>query len=363
MNKISISRTQVETFLADSARRQGLRFLGVSPLDVAADAKRYEEWLAEGRQAGMAYLERNVELRKNPKDLMRGAKSAFMFGLPYDAGDRWRRGEGFETPKIAMYARLKDYHHHLKSVLGEIAKDFVLSQEDISYRVTVDSAPVLERALGAGAAQGFIGKNTCYIHPRFGSFLLLGEIITSWVDDSIQPVSSKKIDTTRTPDGGCGTCKRCQVHCPTGALDDDYRIDARKCLSWWTIENRGAIPYSFWPWIGQYLFGCDICQLVCPWNRGKEPDPSTERLTLIKGDIDPFVIATMDQKTYEKIFAATPVTRAKREGLIRNALIALYVRNDPRIEIAMNKNLGVDHPAIAETISMILLKLNKTENP
>src|SRR5690606_6307703 len=131
-------------------------------------------------------------------------------------------------------------------------------------RVMVDTAPVLERALAAKTARGFIGKNTCYIHPLLGSFLMLGVVLT---DIPLPSDERVPVDPARhLPSGGCGACRECQVHCPTGALDADYRIDAKKCLAYWTIEHRGVIPERFWPWIGTYYFGCDICQITCPYN-------------------------------------------------------------------------------------------------
>ncbi|MCX6126729.1 MAG: tRNA epoxyqueuosine(34) reductase QueG [Proteobacteria bacterium] len=346
------------------ATDSGLNFLGVTGLNVKRDFHWYETWLSEGRHAEMRYLENHLELRADPKKLLPGAKYALVFGLPYFSGDRWQRGVGYAHPRFAMYARLKDYHKILKRELGELMNKLKargLVEKEELFRVTCDSAPLLERALTAGAGKGFIGKNTCYIHPKLGSFLLLGEILTTWSPPAFSDLPGEPPTPllARTSGGGCGTCKRCQVHCPTGALDQDYRIDARKCLSWWTIENRGPIPEVYWKWIGQYIFGCDICQLVCPWNRGAEMSNKTSELTKLSVNIDPYFVATMDAEAYEQMFAGTPATRAKREGLVRNALIALFVRSDPRIFAAIDLLKQEPNDAIRVTIATINSKLIK----
>ena len=143
------------------------------------------------------------------------------------------------------------------------------ASRNFNSKIAVDSVPIFERAIAAKTEFGFIGKNTCYIHPKKGSFFLLGEII---LDEVIKQDSKLAVETTKRTDlGGCGSCKRCQVHCPTGALDKEYELDANLCLSYWSIESRGIIPEKFWPWFSKFYFGCDICQLVCPYNRGDVP--------------------------------------------------------------------------------------------
>lgn len=349
------------------AEKHGLLFFGVAHLNVEQDFRWYEEWIEEGRHAGMEYLARNLPVRANPALLLEGAKTAWVFGLPYYLGDKWQRGDTTAAPRIAMYARIKDYHKVLKTTLEELFSELVTSasltdEQSPTYRITVDSVPLLERALAANTGAGFIGKNTCVIHPKRGSFFLLGEVLTTWDLGDI-----KKSTTTptlrhreRTSEGGCGSCKRCQVHCPTGALDRDYQIDARKCLSWWTIENRGLIPKEFWPWIGRYMFGCDICQLVCPWNRGIENSPIAKTHLRIDSKLDLLSVATMDQALYERLFGGTPATRAKREGLMRNALIAMHVQGDQRLSTAFNRLTSEPSEIIQGTIQAIREELSES---
>jgi epoxyqueuosine reductase len=318
--------------LRDAASNEGMHFFGVASLDVRDDYQRYADWLSESRHGSMTWMSNHLEIRSNPSLLLPGAKSALIFGFSYSLGDHWLRGETSARPKIAQYARMADYHKFIRAKLARIQKVLTtLSGIDHQWRITVDSAPLLERALAANTGGGFIGKNTCIIHPTKGSFFLLGEILTTW-DIAVHPGAlNPSRHRERDKAGGCGTCKRCQVHCPTGALDEDYRIDARKCLSYWTIEHRGEIPIEYWPWIGRYVFGCDICQLVCPYNRGIAPSEEARRLERLKEAPDLMAMITMDQAFYEKVFGGTPLTRAKRSGLRRNALIAATVKGDARI--------------------------------
>jgi epoxyqueuosine reductase len=360
---MSIDKKEFESALEKISSSHGIIFFGVSSLDISSDFKRYQKWLLEGRNAGMEYLEKNLEIRENPQLLLPNAQSALVFGLNYNLGDRWQRGAYLKTPRFAMYSRLSDYHKTLKAKLSLIQSDLQalfseLKNED--FRQIVDSAPMLERAVASKTRSGFIGKNTCFIHPKQGSFFLLCELLTTYKFDFLEPTTSSSKASPRTSAGGCGTCKRCQVHCPTGALDSDYQIDARKCLSWWTIENRGPIPREYWSWIGSYVFGCDICQLVCPWNRNLEPLSANSHLIKLNSSIDMFDVATMDQTFYEKTFGGTPATRAKREGLIRNAIIAMHVKKDIRLLSAIKQLENETHLGIRKTIETIFIELDKS---
>lgn len=361
MRNSNFTDKSVLSMLSHVAEENGLLFLGVTSLDLKDDAARYQTWVDEGRHAGMAWMAKNIEARANPILLLEGAKSALIFGFDYYLGDRWSLGRLESKPKIAQYARLPDYHKFMKRKLGRITHHLQSTLgADHSFRITVDSAPVLERALSAKTGAIFIGKNTCAIHPKRGSFLLLGEIFTTWSDPSLLASAPTK-HSPRSAAGGCGTCRRCQVHCPTGALDEDYRIDARKCLSYWTIEHRGEIPTEFWKWIARYMFGCDICQLVCPYNRGLKPSAEASSLQTLE-HFNLFEIVTMDQAAYERMFGGTPMTRAKITGLRRNALIAATVRQDQKV-LEILEDLATDSDAvIRETAKTAKVFLEKAKN-
>jgi epoxyqueuosine reductase len=328
-------RELFETELA----KEGLSLLGIVSLIVDEDYQRYCHWVFESKHAEMRYLEKNLNLRKEPQSLLPGARNAIIFALPYFQGDVWPASET-EAPRAAQYARFEDYHKSMRQRAQKVSARAGLSEEE--FRVTVDSAPILERALAAKSQSGFIGKNTCFIHPEWGSFLLLGEILTT----------KDFVWDTPVKDAGCGTCTLCQVECPTGALNEDYQIDSRRCLSYWTIEHRGTIPEEFWPWLGKYYFGCDICQLVCPYNgeATKNKLPETIRP---RNFPSLFEIATMDQADYERHFGGTPTTRAKRGGLIRNALIAMRVTGDPLLTKAMEITRQETDPVLKATLDQI----------
>lgn len=327
------------------AQKQGLLHLGVVSLQTEQDYSRFARWLEEKKHAGMRYLENHRDLRKNPSLLLPNAKVAIVVALPYYGG------ETGEFPKVAQYARFRDYHRILKergrALFQRVLRDVKTTEE---FRVAVDSAPILEKALATKTELGFMGKNTLYIHPLYGSFLLLAEILTTLelpIDDKIF-VSPEK----RSEVGGCGSCKSCQVACPTGALQTDYSIDANRCLAYWTIEHRGLIPEEFWPWLSEYWFGCDVCQTVCPYNQ------RTENQTL-PSSIQPismpslYTVATMSQPEYERYFGGTAMTRAKRNGLRRNALIAMTVTGDPLLGTALGKASQDCGYPIAETLNQI----------
>ena len=324
------------------AEREDLHFFGVSDLDVRRDFERFEAWLNENRHGDMTWMTNHKTIRSDPKKLLETANAALIFGFPYYLGDRWRRAATHEPPRVAQYARLYDYHKFMRSKLTKVIQSIAaVAPQETMWRIAVDSAPLLERALANGVGTAFIGKNTCAIHPSKGSFFLLGEILTSWIPVETHIKTARVGHMPRSENGGCGTCKRCQVHCPTGALDQDYRIDAKKCLSYWTIEWRGEIPVEYWPWIGRYVFGCDICQLVCPYNRPIAPSSTAQTIVRIGNEVDLFAMTTMDQELYEKLFGGTPMTRAKRSGLRRNAIIAMAAQGDRRLECLLD-NLSAD---------------------
>ena len=330
---------ETKQYLKRECETRGLHFLGIVPLRVEKDYQRYLSWLEEGNGEGMPYLRKHLELRADPSQLLPGASSAIIVGKPYDLGDR---KEG-EVPRVAQYARLEDYHRSLLKNLTELAGCLPGKS-----RVIVDTAPVLERALAAQCSTGFIGKNTCFIHPTHGSFLLLGEILNDSPlekDERLGP----ELYPQKTTLGGCGPCRLCQDVCPTGALDKDYSIDSRKCIAYWTIEHRGEIPLEYWPFLKDYYFGCDLCQIVCPYNH-----PRVKRTAEVEKKYpDLFQVATMSQNEYESYFSKTPLTRAKRNGLRRNALIAMHVIEHPQMHEALQRAERDAEEPVGGTIRMI----------
>ncbi len=330
-NKAYLTNIQMEDLL----KEQGLILVGYTELVEEPRFTAFQDWLLEKRNAGMGFLEKNLHIRQFPAKLSEGALQAVIFALPYYQGDKLNSVKSTKY-RIAQYARLRDYHKEMRRRAEIVLSKLKDGDPDLVGRIAIDSAPILERALAERGGSGFIGKNTCYIDSKKGSFFLLGEIFVNRVlfqNAEVKPVASG----VRSQDGGCGTCRRCQVHCPTGALDQDFKLDANKCIAYWTIEHRGVIPVAFWPWVGKYIFGCDICQLACPYNRSANLSSEAPSLPSTLSDEEIFLVSVMDQSFYEKFFGGTPTTRAKIDGLRRNALIAMYQSSHTRLNEALEQ--------------------------
>jgi len=323
--------------------RQGLICLGAVSPDTLEDFQKYQTWLSSGFHGDLLYLEKNQECRKSASSALAGVRSVIVFALPYAPEDSYPADDS-EEARVAAYARIPDYHSWMKKsalrALGEWKKE--TGDDKYQWRVCVDTVPILERAFANKTGFGFIGKNTCFIHEARGSFLLLGEILTTAPFETIE----------RKSDLGCGSCHLCQIECPTGALQKDYQIDSRKCLSYWTIEQRGPIPEQFWPGVAKYWFGCDICQLVCPFNKEARNNKLPSQVPKLQFP-SLYEVATMDEAHYQKYFSGTALTRAKRNGLRRNALIAMAVNRDPKLNQALKKTETDKESPIQETLEQI----------
>lgn len=285
----------------------GFSACGFAPADSLKEFESgYHEWLASGRAGEMNYLARNIDIRLDPRKLVEGAKSVvslaanYYFPLPEHSHGQ---------PRISRYAMGQDYHRVLKlrgkELLGWIIKEYGPARG----RIFTDSAPLFEREWARRAGIGWIGKNGCLIIPRLGSWFFLAEIVT---DLEILP------ERGLVPDR-CGSCTRCIEACPTGCMAGDGSMDPRKCISYLTIENRDAIPLEFKGKWKDWIFGCDICQDVCPWNHSPEKSPVVEfqpRKPLDQLSNDFFKY--LDANNFEQIFEGTPVIRAKWSGISRN---------------------------------------------
>lgn len=336
--------------LSEYLERQGLIYLGCVSPDTREDFQKYQKWLEAGFHGNLTYLEKNQECKKTASSALEGAKSVVVFALPYAPNESYPAPLA-EKPRIAAYARIPDYHGLMKELAQRAIENITddLGEPSYQWRICVDTVPLLERAFAKKTGFGFIGKNTCFIHEERGSFLLLGEIVTT----APFQISEKKNELD------CGACNLCQAECPTGALQRDYQIDSRKCLSYWTIEQRGPIPEEFWPGVGKYWFGCDICQLVCPFNlQAKKNDLPNDIAILSFPSL--FEVATMNETQYRKYFGGTALTRAKRNGLRRNALIAMTVNQDPKLKQALDFSANDNESPIRETLVQIKSYLART---
>lgn len=293
------------------ALEAGFDRAGVANLERSAYQGSFLQWIDLGRQAGMEYLERRVECRLDPQTLVPGARSVLCVALQYASshddveGDLW--------PRVARYARGDDYHdlfeRRMKALLDRIEEAFPIG----GGRFYVDTGPVLERELAERAGLGAFGKNTNLLHPESGSYFLLGEVFLDLELEADTPIADL-----------CGSCTACLEACPTQALVAPYVLDSRRCISYWNIEHRGAIPEQDRALLGEWVFGCDICQEVCPWNAEPEPAPGPEfDLPPRRRSLGLIDLLALDRKAYVERFRRSPMKRAKLEGLKRNAAIAM----------------------------------------
>ena len=270
------------------------------------DEDRFNHWLQQGNHGEMLYMARNRDKRLDPRILLPGAKSVISVLMNYFPGKNLPEKSNY---KIAKYAYGKDYHSVIRDKLNLLIEELKEQLGDFQARAFIDSAPVLDKAWAEKAGLGWIGKNTCLIHPKFGSFVFIGEIIT---DLELQSDSHQINDL-------CGGCTRCIDACPTGAIIAPRLLDARKCISYYTIEYRGDLPVEEKDNFKDWIFGCDICQDVCPWNRKAKPhnESSFQPEPGMQGmDKEKWEQLTEDQ--FNDFFWESAVRRTKFKGLKRN---------------------------------------------
>jgi epoxyqueuosine reductase len=339
-----VSKTRLGDRIRERALQLGFDVVGFAPAERAPRAPEFLSWLEQGRHGSMAWLARDPERRADPRRVLPGAKSMIIAGLSYFVADP--PDELWNDPtrgRIARYAWGPDYHDVLLPMLEELAR-FVEAEQGhpISARAYVDTGPVLEREHAERAGLGFIGKNSLLIHPKLGSYLFLGEILTD-VELEFDPPAKE-------PAGTCGSCRRCQDLCPTHAFPAPYIVDSRLCISYLTIELKDAIPVELRPLMRNWIYGCDECQSVCPWVK-QYARPGAKRFLSFDPDFSaPRLVDLMqlDEKGFRDRFAGTPILRTKRLGLLRNVAVALGNSGDITALPILEKALTDPEPLIRE---------------
>ena len=310
------------------ARELGFGRAAIGPASPPDHAAAFEAWLDAGHAGSMAYLERSRDKRRDPGGVLPGARSVVACALGYFQG-----AEAAGPAGVARYAWGDDYHAVMESRLRALADTIADLVPGAESRTYVDTGPLLERDLAARAGLGWIGKNTMLLHAELGSFFFVGTVLTT-----------AEIETDAAVPDRCGTCTRCLDACPTGAFVGPYVLDARRCIAYLTIEHRGAIPSELRGGVGGWVFGCDVCQDVCPWNRhapvGAEPAFQPRPHPALAD------LLALDETAYQEAYRGSPLKRARREGLARNAAVVLGNRARPEDEPALLQALGHAEPTV-----------------
>lgn len=338
------------------ARELGFDAVGVARADVplGADYDRYRAFLDAGMHGAMGWLAERPEARArvDADDILPGARSVVCLARRYDRPAA-ERGDPATAQAIARYARGQDYHNVLRKKLRRLAafcRGLGEPGEPARARPLCDEEPILERAWAARAGLGFVGKNGLLIAPGLGSWLLLGEVVTTLELDPGAPMAER-----------CGSCTRCLDACPTAAFPAPFVLDARRCVAYLTIELRGPIEPELRPGVGERVFGCDACQEVCPFNAGKRADTTAAYFGPHArwGEVDLEGLLALDDAGFAQLVVGSPVHRATREGLARNAAIALGNRGDRAARPALERAAADDpSPVVREAARWALARLD-----
>jgi epoxyqueuosine reductase len=327
----------------------GFELAGVTPALPAEDRARYHEWVGAGHAGEMRYLtDRRAAVRDDPRQLLPEAQSIVCVGKVYHTP--WPYSTQFDEAGrawISRYAWGSDYHEEMRNGLARLdAMLRACAGDDMRSKICVDTAPLLERTYARLAGLGWIGKNTCLINQRLGSWVFLGELLVSL---AIEPDAPPPADR-------CGTCTRCIDACPTGAILEPYTLDARRCISYLTIELRGPWPDAFRTETGAHVFGCDICQDVCPWNRRAAitGDPAFAPSHFAPPLED---MASLSEAEFRDLFGGTPVSRARYSGFLRNVAIAMGNSGQQQFRPALSRMAESEDATVAEAARWALERL------
>jgi len=345
--------TDLKQTIKDKARALGFTLAGVTTPEPPPHYATFQNWIAQNHHGTIDYLatERSLTRRADPKQILPECKSILVLATPYDSP--LPMGEGLEVRdelRIASYARGADYHDVLPARMKDLVQ-FIEEQvqRPIKNRWYTDTGPILERDLAQRAGIGWIGKNTCLINPKQGSYFFLSEI---FLDLELEPDPPFVTDH-------CGTCTRCITACPTDCILPNRTLDATRCISYLTIELKDDIPLDLRDKIGNWIFGCDICQQVCPWNRfAPQGDSAFDDIRTPPTPED----LTLTPQAFNTRFKPTPVQRAKRRGYLRNIAVALGNIGDLHALPVLQNALNDNEPMIREHAKWAIDEIGKRTN-
>ena len=346
----------LEEAIRAEARRLGFVACGFTRAD-AADGAGLElrEWLEAGRHGSMGWMEERAHHRVSPLALWPEARSAIALGMSYaPARDPRLLEEQPSLARISAYAQGGDYHKTVKKALKALAR-FIVDAAPSELKVFVDTAPVMEKPLAQAAGIGWQGKHTNLVSREHGSWLFLGVILTS-LDLAPDPPAYGGVH--------CGSCTRCLDACPTNAFDGPHRIDARRCISYLTIEHSGPIPLEHRKAIGNRIYGCDDCLAACPWNRFAEAAAANKAFLPRAELVAPSLanLLALDDAAFRELFAGSPIKRIGRNRFIRNCLISAGNSGDESLVLAVTANLSDSDPVVAEAAAWALAELQGADS-
>jgi len=366
-----IRSAEISATVTQAATDAGFDLAGVAPVDDAPELEYFPRWIADGHGGEMKYLEARDEQgrlkRASLAHVAPWARSIVVCAINYNTAQPYSTQVPDDSTKvkergwISRYAwGEQDYHDSVMPRLRQVERALraAFGAEDLITRCYVDTGPIVERVVAKYAGIGWIGKNTCIINQKMGSWLFLGVILTS-LDLEAASGSDSKLGVP-APDR-CGTCTRCIDACPTHAFVAPYQLDSSRCIAYLTIEKRGALPQDeeLRSGIGRHVFGCDICQDVCPWNRKAPATKAAEfqpRRDLVNPALD--WLAEISEEDFRRTFRGSPVRRAKRAGLRRNAVIAMGNSGDQKFLPLLEKLSGDEDEVVAESAAWAIQKLS-----
>jgi epoxyqueuosine reductase len=345
-----ISPEELKRRLASFARKIGFDACRVAACDEPAHAAEFCAWLREGAHGEMHYMERGEEKRCNPQKILPAARSVVVLALNYFQGAKVRRSQTAATGTIARYAWGDDYHDLISAKLDRL--DDFLRRFGGRQKCYVDAGPILEREYAAQSGIGWHSKSTMLVDQQLGTWFFLAEILTTLELPPDEPVPDR-----------CGTCERCINACPTGAITAPHRLDARRCISYLTIELKGSIPLELRPLIGDRIFGCDDCLEVCPWNRFAQVSRET---AFAAGQSSKGIslrdYLELDDNQFRALFKKSPIKRIKRRGFLRNVCVALGNAGDTSDVPALERAAADAEPLIAEHASWAIEQIQARQN-
>jgi epoxyqueuosine reductase len=337
----------LEARLKQQARSLGFDMAGIAPAVPADGFDKLRAWLDRGFAGEMSYLSRQREARRHPGSILPDVLSVVMVAMNYKPADDGATPRAIG--KVARYARGPDYHDVLRQRLNALLAWIQIESPNCQGRGVVDTAPLLERDFARRAGLGWFGKNTMLLNKKLGSYFFLGALL---LNVELRPDEAHET-------AHCGTCTACLDACPTQAFTSPGELDSRRCISYLTIELRTDISEEFRPALNEWIFGCDICQEVCPWNH-KAPAASdamwTSRQDLMA--LDPLELLGLTEEGFRQHFRGTALTRTKRRGLLRNAALILGNRGDPSALPALQRALEDPEPLVREAARWAIERIN-----